>query len=71
MYRCIYAYNLIPYLFPLLLKPAARKEMKDWNSSTRSSRLRVAPGCRLLWCYGVFRCFIPLRVILVLKTLFM
>jgi hypothetical protein len=28
--------------FPLLLKPAAQKERVDWNSSTRSSRLRVA-----------------------------
>jgi hypothetical protein len=28
--------------FPLLLKPA-QKEKIDWNSSTRSSRLRVAP----------------------------
>jgi hypothetical protein len=32
-----------PCYFPLLLKPAAQKEMMDWNSSTRSSRLRVAP----------------------------
>jgi hypothetical protein len=32
-----------PYYFPLLLKPATQKEMMDWNSSTRSSRLRVAP----------------------------
>jgi hypothetical protein len=30
-------------IFPLLLKPAAQKETMDWNSSTRSSRLRVAP----------------------------
>jgi hypothetical protein len=29
-----------PCYFPLLLKPAAQKEM-DWNSSMRSSRLRV------------------------------
>jgi hypothetical protein len=27
----------------LLLKPAVQKEKMDWNSSTRSSRLRVAP----------------------------
>jgi hypothetical protein len=27
----------------LLLKPAAQKEKMDWNSSTMSSRLRVAP----------------------------
>jgi hypothetical protein len=32
-----------PYYFPLLLKPAAQKEKMDWNSLTRSSRLRVAP----------------------------
>jgi hypothetical protein len=32
-----------PCYFPMLLKPAAQKEMMDWNSSTRSSRLRVAP----------------------------
>jgi hypothetical protein len=32
-----------PCYFPLLLKPAAQKERIDWNSSTRSSRLHVAP----------------------------
>jgi hypothetical protein len=32
-----------PCYFPLLLKPAAQKERMDWNSSTRSFRLRVAP----------------------------
>jgi hypothetical protein len=32
-----------PCYFPLLLKPTAQKEKMDWNSSTRSSRLRVAP----------------------------
>jgi hypothetical protein len=32
-----------PCYFPLLLKPAAQKEKMDCNSSTRSSRLRVAP----------------------------
>jgi hypothetical protein len=31
-----------PSYFPLLLKPAAQKEMIDWNSSIRSSRLCVA-----------------------------
>jgi hypothetical protein len=31
-----------PCYFPLLLKPAAQKERMDWNSLTRSSRLRVA-----------------------------
>jgi hypothetical protein len=33
----------------------------------RSSRLRVAPGCPFLWCDGVFRCSVPLRVVLVNK----
>jgi hypothetical protein len=56
-----------PYYFPLLLKPAAQKEVMDWNSSMRSSRLRVAPGCPFLWCDGVFRCTVPLRVVLVNK----
>jgi hypothetical protein len=32
-----------PCYFPLLLKPADQKEKIDWNSSTRSSKLRVAP----------------------------
>jgi hypothetical protein len=31
-----------PCYFPLLLKPAAKKEKMDWNSFTRSSRIRVA-----------------------------
>jgi hypothetical protein len=31
-----------PCYFPLLLKPAAQKEKMNWNSSTRSSRLRIA-----------------------------
>jgi hypothetical protein len=57
------------YYFFLLLKPAAQKEIKDWNSSTRSSRLRVTPGCPFLWCYGVFRCSVPLRVVLVFKDI--
>jgi hypothetical protein len=56
-----------PCYFPLLLIPAAQKEMMDWNSLTRSSRLRVAPGCLFLWCDGVFRCSVPLRVVLVNK----
>jgi hypothetical protein len=30
-----------PCYFPLLLKPATQKEMMDWNSSMKSSRLRV------------------------------
>jgi hypothetical protein len=32
-----------PCYFPLLLKPAAQKDGMDWNSSSRSSWLRVAP----------------------------
>jgi hypothetical protein len=46
-----------PCYFPLLLKPAAQKEKIDWNSSTRSSRLRVAPVAVLveLWSLPLFR----------------
>jgi hypothetical protein len=58
-----------PCYFPLLLKPAAQKDMMDWNSSMRSSRLRVAPGCPFLWYDGVLRCFISLRVVLVFKDI--
>jgi hypothetical protein len=32
-----------PCYFSLLFKSAAQKEKMDWNSSTKSSRLRVAP----------------------------
>jgi hypothetical protein len=32
-----------PCYFPLLLKPVAQKEKVDWNSSMKSSRLRVSP----------------------------
>jgi hypothetical protein len=32
-----------PCYFSLLLKPAAQKEKMDWNSSTMSSKLHVAP----------------------------
>jgi hypothetical protein len=56
-----------PCYFLLLLKPAAQKEVMDWNSSMRSSRLRVAPGCPFLWCDRVFRCSVPLKVVLVNK----
>jgi hypothetical protein len=31
-----------PYYFSLLVKHAAQKEKMDWNSSVKSSRLRVA-----------------------------
>jgi hypothetical protein len=43
--------------FPLLLKLAAQKERMDWNSSTRSSRLCVAPVYvpMELWCLPLFR----------------
>ena len=46
-----------PCYFPLLLKPAAQKEKMDWNSSTRSSRLRVAPVAIpvVLWSLPLFR----------------
>jgi hypothetical protein len=46
-----------PCYFPLLLKPAAQKERIDWNSSMRSSRLRVAPIVvpMVLWSLPLFR----------------
>jgi hypothetical protein len=57
-----------PCYFPLLLKPAAQKKKMDWNSSTRSSRLLVF-SVPFLRCYGVFRCSVPLRVVLVFKDI--
>jgi hypothetical protein len=57
-----------PCYFPLLLKPAAQKEKVDWNFSMRSSRLRV-PRLPFLWCYGVFRCSVSLRVMLDIKDI--
>jgi hypothetical protein len=46
-----------PCYFPLLLKPAAQKEKMDWNLSTRSSRLCVAPVVVHveLWSLPLFR----------------
>jgi hypothetical protein len=48
-----------PCYFPLLLKSAAQKEKMDWNSSTRSSWLRVAPIVVPveLWSLPLFRLF--------------
>jgi hypothetical protein len=45
-----------PCYFPLPLEPAAQKEKMDWNSSTRSSRLRVAPVAvpMVLWSLSLF-----------------
>jgi hypothetical protein len=53
-------------IFPLLLKPVAQKERMDWNSSTRSSRLRVAVVVVpvVLWSLPLF-CL--LRVIIVFR----
>jgi hypothetical protein len=50
-YKCIQ-----PCYFPLLLKPAAQKEKMDWNSSMRSSRLRVTPVAIpvVLWSLPLF-----------------
>jgi hypothetical protein len=44
-------------IFPLLLELAAQKERMDWNSSTRSSRLHVAPVVIPveLWSLPLFR----------------
>jgi hypothetical protein len=46
-----------PCYFPLLLKPTAQKEKMDWNSSMRSSRLRVTPVAVpvVLWSLLLFR----------------
>jgi hypothetical protein len=46
-----------PCYFSLLLKPATQKERMDWNSSTRSSRLCVAPVVVpvMLWSLPLFR----------------
>jgi hypothetical protein len=45
-----------PSYFPLLLKPAAQKERMEWNFSTRSFRLHVAPVVVpvVLWCLPLF-----------------
>jgi hypothetical protein len=53
-----------PCYFPLLLKHAAQKERMDWNSSMRSSRLRVSPVVIpvVLWS-------LSLRVVLVFKDI--
>jgi hypothetical protein len=55
-------------LFPLLLNPTAQKEKVDWNSSTRSSRLRVTSVAIpvVLWSLSLFRL---VRVILVFKAI--
>jgi hypothetical protein len=46
-----------PRYFPLLHKPVAQKERMDWNSSMRSSKLRVALIVVLveLWSLPLFR----------------
>jgi hypothetical protein len=46
-----------PFYFPQLLKPAVQKEKMNWNSSTRSSRLYVAPVAITveLWSLPLFR----------------
>jgi hypothetical protein len=57
-----------PCYFPLLLRHAAQKEKMDWNSSTRGSRLRVAP-ITVLVVYGVFCFSFSLRVVLIFRDL--
>jgi hypothetical protein len=46
-----------PCYFPQLLKHAAQKVKMDWNSLTRSSRLRVAPVAIPveIWSLPLFR----------------
>jgi hypothetical protein len=52
----------------LIFSPAAQKEKIDWNSSMRSSRLRVA-RLSFLWSYEVFHCSILLRVVIVFRDI--
>jgi hypothetical protein len=52
--------------FPLLLKPAAQKER--WTGILWWEVLGyVLLWLSFLWCYGVFRCLVPLRVIIVFR----
>jgi hypothetical protein len=57
-----------PCYFPMLLKPAAQMEKTDWNSSTKSPRLRVALVVvpMELWSLSLFNF---LRVIIVFRDL--
>jgi hypothetical protein len=52
LYHISPCYYLTCYLFPAL----AQKEKMEWNSSTRSSRLRVAPVAVfvVLWSLTLF-----------------
>jgi hypothetical protein len=51
-----------PCYFPLLLKSAIQKERMHWNSSTRSSRLRVAPVVVPMELWSL-----PLRIVIVFR----
>jgi hypothetical protein len=53
-----------PCYFSLLLKRAAQKERMDWRWGVLGF---VLPRLSFLWCYGVFRCSVPLRVIIVFR----
>jgi hypothetical protein len=55
-----------PCYFPLLLKSAAQKERMDWNSSTRSSRLSVAPVVISVVLWSLC-CSVPLRVVIIFR----
>jgi hypothetical protein len=57
-----------PCYFSLLLKPAAQKEKMDWNFLTSSARLCV-PQFSFLWSYGVIRCSVSLRVVIVFRDI--
>jgi hypothetical protein len=58
-----------PCYFPLLFKTGAQKVKMCWNSSKRSSRLRVAPVAVpvVFWSFLLF-CF-HLKVILVFRDI--
>jgi hypothetical protein len=43
---------------------------KGWIGILRRGVLAyVLPRLTFLWCYGVFRCFVPLRVVIVFKDI--
>jgi hypothetical protein len=55
-----------PYYFALLLKHALRR--RGWIGILRRGVLGyVLPQLSFIWCYGVFRCSVPLRVIIVFR----
>jgi hypothetical protein len=56
-HKCTKPWYFSPAIQTLLFSPAAQKERMDWNSSTKSYRLRVAPDVipMVLWSLPLFR----------------